>query len=78
MCDIYLPHQTTTTMTITTNNSGQIEVKFNNLVLIQTKVSGVKFNECVIIHSDYVESVSVHSEEFKPLFVALHNYKCGY
>lgn len=56
-------------------NNGQFEVKYKNLTLIQTITTGLKFNNCTIHKGDYIEVVSPHLEQFKPLFIALHNFK---
>lgn len=56
-------------------SNGQYMVTHENLTLTQTTISGVKFNDCTIKHEDYYESVSEWNDLFKPLFIALHNYK---
>lgn len=62
-------------MNIQELTNGQIIVESENLTLIQSNVNGVKQNDCSVTRDDYVECVSMHDERFKPLFVALHNYK---
>jgi hypothetical protein len=56
-------------------NNGQYAVSLGNLRLVQTVINGEKFNDCSIVHADYVETVSSNDERFKPLFIALHNFK---
>ena len=56
--------------------NGQFEVTNNNLKLVQTVINGERYNDCSIIDSDGCsELVSQHNELFKPLFIALLNYK---
>lgn len=55
--------------------NGQIIVESENLTLIQSNVNGVKQNDCSVTHQDFIECVSMHDKRFKPLFIALHNYK---
>lgn len=55
--------------------NGQFEVTHNNLILTQTVINGHRFNDCSIKQGDHFEIVSQNNELFKPLFIALHNYK---
>ena len=56
--------------------NGQFEVTHNNLILVQTIIKGKRYNDCSIKDSDGCsEIVSKNDELFKPLFIALHNYK---
>ena len=55
--------------------NGQIQVKHENLTLIQTNEKGFKVNDCEIDMGDYFLIVKNSDERFKPLFVALHNHK---
>ena len=56
--------------------NGQFEVNHNNLTLVQTIINGERYNDCSIKDSEGCsEIVSEHNELFKPLFIALHNYK---
>ena len=59
-------------------NNGQYFVTHENLSLTQTSIPGLKINNCEVYNKDgdYWESISQHSEIFRPLFIALHNYKC--
>jgi hypothetical protein len=62
-------------MIVTKLENGQIEVKHENLTLTQTNVSGFRHNECLVEHAEFSELVASHDERFKPLFIALHNFK---
>ena len=55
--------------------NGQYIVRSGNLTLIQTTASGLKFNECVENFGEYTQLVRATDERFKPLFIALHNFK---
>lgn len=56
--------------------NGQIEVKHENLTLIHTDMKeGLKFNDCEIDQGEYYETVKSSDERFKPLFIALVNFK---
>lgn len=59
-------------------SNGQIEVRHENLILTHTDLGGWKMNNCMVYNApgEYWEDVSQHSEIFRPLFIALHNYKC--
>ena len=56
-------------------SNGQIEVTHESLTLVQTIGDGIRFNDCSENKGDYIELCSQHDERFKPLFVALHNFK---
>lgn len=55
--------------------NGQYEVKSGNLTLMHTDFKGFKSNDCTENKPDYVELCSQHDKRFKPLFIALHNFK---
>lgn len=56
--------------------NGQFEVTHNNLKLVQTIIKGERYNDCSMKDMDgYYELASQNNELFKPLFIALHNYK---
>lgn len=55
--------------------NGQIEVKHENLTLTHSNVKGNKFNDCEIDRGDYYETVNENNDMFKPLFIALYNFK---
>lgn len=55
--------------------NGQIEVKDKNLTLIHSDIKGNKFNDCEIDKGEYYETVKSSDERFKPLFIALVNFK---
>ena len=57
--------------------NGTIQVDLNGLRLYSEIVNGLKHVECVSYDekTDSYTLESVHSEKFKPLFIALHNYK---
>ena len=60
-------------------SNGQIEVTNGNLHLIYTDCDdGEKYNDCVIHHQDYCETVSSQDPRFDNLFIALINWKNGY
>lgn len=65
---IYMP-------TVTKQPNGQYFVKIGNLALTQTIINGQRFNDCTIFDGECYELVSQHDERFKPLFIALHNFK---
>lgn len=56
--------------------NGQICITSENLKMIHT-ISPVKHNDCAIYdkNTNCWESVSQDDERFKPLFIALHNFK---
>jgi hypothetical protein len=56
-------------------SNGQYEVNLGNLTLIHTDSKGFKSNDCSEDKTDYVELCSQHDKRFKPLFIALHNFK---
>ena len=62
-------------MTITPFDNGQLEVRSNNLVLVQTIINGERFNDCAIHGKNGVELVSSSDERFKEHFTALYNFK---
>lgn len=55
--------------------NGQYMVKSGKLTLIHTDFKGFKFNECTEDKTDCVEMCNPHDPKFKPLFIALHNFK---
>jgi len=55
--------------------NGQIEVKSENLTLTHSDIKGNKFNDCEIDKGQYYETVESSDERFKPLFIALVNFK---
>ena len=55
--------------------NGQHVVTHENLELTQTIINGQKYNECTVKHESYTEIVPPHDERFKPLFIALYQYK---
>lgn len=55
--------------------NGQYIVKSGKLTLIHTDFKGFKFNECTEDKTEHVELCSKHDSRFKPLFIALHNFK---
>lgn len=56
-------------------SNGQIEVKSENLTLTHSDIKGQKFNDCEIDKGQYYETVESSDERFKPLFIALVNFK---
>jgi hypothetical protein len=62
-------------MIVTKLENGQFEVKHENLTLVQTVINGTRYNDCTIEKDGLFEGVSEYDERFKPLFIALHNYK---
>lgn len=56
-------------------SNGQIEVKSENLTLTHSDIKGQKFNDCEIDKVQYYETVESSDERFKPLFIALVNFK---
>ena len=56
-------------------SNGQIKVTQANLILTHTDINGLKINSCEIENSEYIECVESSDERFKPLFVALINFK---
>ena len=62
-------------MKIIQHSNGQIEVKSKDLTLIQTNVKGYVNNDCYIDENICTKSVTQHDPRFKPLFIALHNFK---
>ena len=56
-------------------SNGQYIVKSGKLTLIHTDFKGFKFNECTEDKTDCVEMFNPHDPKFKPLFIALHNFK---
>jgi len=59
------------------NGNDQYIVSCGNLTLIHSVFCGSKVNDASVYipETDSYECVSSWSEEFKPLFVALHNFK---
>lgn len=55
--------------------NGQYIVTHENMELTQTIVKGVIFNDCSINEGEICTLVSEHDQEFRPLFIALHNFK---
>jgi hypothetical protein len=56
-------------------SNGQIEVKHENLTLTHSDIKGNKFNDCEIDKGEYYLTVKNSDERFKPLFIALVNFK---
>lgn len=56
-------------------SNGQFVVNSGNCTLIQTIANGIKINECMIKREDYYELMDCNNPLFKPLFIALHNFK---
>ena len=56
-------------------SNGQIQVTQANLILTHTDFHGLKINSCEIENSEYIECVKSSDERFKPLFIALINFK---
>lgn len=57
------------------HQNGQYEVKSGNFTLVQTVVNNLKINDCSELKGDWVELCNPHDKRFKPLFIALHNFK---
>jgi len=55
--------------------NGQYEVNYNKLTLTQTNFKGFKSNDCSEDKGEYSELCSQDDNRFKPLFIALHNFK---
>lgn len=55
--------------------NGQYTVTHENVELTQTVINGVRFNDCSINEGEICIQVSEHEPRFKPLFIALHNFK---
>lgn len=64
-------------ITIQSPDKNSFVVKKGNLILSQDVTLTDKANVCMVDRGDYYEHVSQFDERFKPLFVALHNYKHG-
>ena len=56
-------------------SNGDIEVKSENLTLTHSNIKGLKSNDCMIDKGEYHEDVPSSDERFKPLFIALVNFK---
>ena len=55
--------------------NGQYMVKSGNLTLVQTVIKHLKINDCSELKGSWVELCNPHDNRFKPLFIALHNFK---
>ncbi len=55
--------------------NGQYLVQSENLVLVQSNVSGIRINDCSKNEDGFNIPMSEHEAVFKPLFIALHNFK---
>ena len=65
----------TTNIELKQHPNGQYEIKSGNLTLVQTVVNDLKINDCSELKGNWVELCNPNDSRFKPLFIALHNFK---